>query len=421
MTRKPKISPPPVDLRTDPSVIQQVRHYRLITPLYGGGVEPNKADPISVVRGSEVRGHLRFWWRAMRGNQNGSTTAAMLQREAEIWGIAGGAGNGGPSKVIIELQNTDPGMVFQAEDNRGQPIKDIGHFRSKDSYVAFPLRNQSAVLFENVCFDLVISFPRVYEDDVNAALWAWETFGGIGARTRRGFGALACESIDDINNPLVSQEGLEDDIDEHLKEYIVNRSFPRGVPHLKPGSNYKVVKSENSLEVDAWRRLINNYQAFRQSRPGGNPRHPGRSHWPEPDMIRRLTGSHKQPNHRPVHPVHKFPRAKFGLPIIFQFKDRDDPENTTLQGLGDIDRMASPLILRPLRCADGAAGLAIILEWDPISPGDEQYTPPGGLQLISGTRSWPVKSDLDPDDIADIEPLRIVREHNPLTAFLDTL
>ena len=58
-----------------------------------------------------------------------------------------------------------------------------------------------------------------------------------------------------------------------------------------------------------------------------------------------------------------FPRAEFGLPIIFQFKDRrTDPEETTL--IPDIDgaeRLASPLILKPIACSEAEAFPAIIV------------------------------------------------------------
>ena len=48
--------------------------------------------------------------------------------------------------------------------------------------------------------------------------------------------------------------------------------------------------------------------------------------------------------------VDAFPRAAFGMPIIFHFKDKPDPGDTTLQPAGkDLDRFASPLVLRPYR------------------------------------------------------------------------
>ena len=38
-------------------VLAWERTYTLLTPLFGGGVEPREADPVSVVRATAVRGH----------------------------------------------------------------------------------------------------------------------------------------------------------------------------------------------------------------------------------------------------------------------------------------------------------------------------------------------------------------------------
>jgi CRISPR-associated protein Cmr1 len=65
-------------------------------------------------------------------------------------------------------------------------------------------------------------------------------------------------------------------------------------------------------------------------------------------------------------PDNAYPRAEFGLPIIFHFKDANDPPDTQLYpvfpGPGKIkaDRMASPLILRAIRCANGETYSVII-------------------------------------------------------------
>ena len=41
-------------------------------------------------------------------------------------------------------------------------------------------------VWKDVHFTLTIVYPKAKSKEVEAALWAWETFGGIGARTRRG-------------------------------------------------------------------------------------------------------------------------------------------------------------------------------------------------------------------------------------------
>ncbi len=81
-------------------------------------------------------------------------------------------------------------------------------------------------------------------------------------------------------------------------------------------------------------------------------RHPGRSYWPEADTIRKLTKKSKPSHKQPVTTVDAFPRAVFGMPIIFDFNDRTktDPPKTTLLPVVDgkkKGRLASALILRP--------------------------------------------------------------------------
>src|ERR1039457_7141775 len=76
----------------------------VITPMFGGSAEKRKVDPDHPVRVSEIRGSLRFWWRATRG-------AACLDldelraEEGKIWGTTEER-----SLVGIEL-DTNPGQA----------------------------------------------------------------------------------------------------------------------------------------------------------------------------------------------------------------------------------------------------------------------------------------------------------------------
>jgi len=76
MNRKPKFSPlkiayehPSYKAGKNPSAftvgehtyITETRSYRLITPLFGGGVKAGVNDPITPIRASGIRGQLRFY------------------------------------------------------------------------------------------------------------------------------------------------------------------------------------------------------------------------------------------------------------------------------------------------------------------------------------------------------------------------
>lgn len=445
----PKDKPlPEVKQRVDPDRIVQVRRYKLITPLYGGGVTPGEADPITVVRATEVRGHLRFWWRATRGGQFGGNLSKMRQAEEAIWGSAAGKGKPGPSAVAIRVLDwlNQPQLSKVSVRKRGQmEIVDVGDPSSPYSYVAFPLRetdNKPAGHFrkEGVEFSLEIKLAQKYTevefsrsekitldliDEVNAAIWAWETFGGIGARTRRGFGALLCLQRDGRPWQMPRSHELDRWLNEQLKLHVTSGPWPDNVPHLNRDMTDALRKGPSSgrqKAVDAWQWLFGRFRQFRQDRYPKYGKPYGRSKWPEPDEVRRRASTYadgfikgRQKIHRPVHPVRKFPRGRFGLPIIFQFKDEDvrigDPNPATLEG-AEHERYSSRLILRPIMCSDNKAfGLACVLDAPP--------DPPGGYTLSVGTTKVAVHADLSSTEAGRIDPLN--GEPDVLKSFLDFL
>ncbi|WP_457637904.1 type III-B CRISPR module RAMP protein Cmr1 [Oceanithermus sp.] len=402
MPRKVKL---PEDFRPDDaglwekkSVETKVREYRLVTPLFGGGVEPRYADPITTVRTTEIKGQLRFWWRAVRGWQAEGSLDSLLDLEEKIWG--GVFKSKSASKAILEVQLLNKGKdeePFEHVPGKKFP-KPKPHVAP--SYLAFPLQptRQDSTIYPvrtGVRFKLVLMFPKAYEEEVCAALWAWETFGGLGARTRRGFGAVMPK---DFNPPSIK------DVRSKLRELIKGSNWPEGVPHLHPDGLFY-------LYPGSWRNLADAYKNFRQWRGEERERNkPGRSKWPEPDEIRRLTNSHSS-GHKPRHPVRKFPRGQFGLPIIFHFKDRGDPIDATLKGK-ELERLASPLGFKPY--GEKGPVLVYVLEGSRRLP--EPYI------LETSRRTFDVDVELTAEEAAEIEPLRAAGANpDPVEAFVEWL
>jgi len=407
-------------------LVTLVRRYELITPLFGGGVEPGVADPVTLVRGSEIRGHLRFWWRACRGGRFNGDLRAMKEVEDLLWGAASTAKKPRPSQVQIEVEVNNRGQEeqpFQTRTRASQNWRDL-------AYAAFPLQEALGKVRTGVKFTVTINYPlhptllrgtqwdiesdsgniEKIKKEVEAALWAWETFGGIGARTRRGFGALRNM---DAPSPQVNQ--VQQFIQAGLQQHVTAGTWPSGVPHLAHNVRMKISAAYPNSRA-AWVYLIRRLKDFRQSRnPGTAPNRPGRSKWPEPDAIRRLfTG--RVPAHTPSLTMpDKFPRAALGLPIVFKFKSDDeaagDPTKTTLEGqLQNRTRFASPLILRPLACSGGqAVGIAIILQGSNVPP----------LVLKDAPGNPPVQATLTQAEANAIPPLS--GNTDVLQAFLNTL
>ena len=415
-----KIDKQAVTAKREEKFVTQIRQYKLITPLFGGGAETKKADAVKIIRETEIRGQLRFWWRAIRGV---GTIKEMSEKEAEIFGTTASEKDGnklGASKV----------KVFVKIDKEGNPsnpflMNDRNFPRAtkqweKIAYIAFPLQPTSdeikkklhlpmKEIVSDIEFTLEISFPENDRKDVEASLWAWETLGGVGGRTRRGFGSIELQTITengenksfeikDENGEIGRREksvssGLtdfkkffNDNISEFTKD-LGGKSFDKDVPHISENSEFKIQPRNKSQE--AWEFLIKKLQDFRQARPMNEIRGRidyGRSYWSEPDAIRHryleenpdkenslLHLPKKQSND--VENVDKFPRAVFGLPIVFHFpvkrEDREngwiEPPDTELKPIKH-ERLSSPLILKTVACEDGKfIALAFVLETPKLS------------------------------------------------------
>jgi CRISPR-associated protein Cmr1 len=144
--------------------------------------------------------------------------------------------------------------------------------------------------------------------------------------------------------PETVNQWLKEKIDEYELKFDIEHAWPTLSRQILTGST-----EENSLK--AWKNAFKPLRDFRQAEDIGRNKgsqRPGRSRWPEPDTLRRIF--RYSPQHKPDPDMPDgFPRAMFGLPIIFEFRgDPKDPPKSELYPRGK-KRMGSPIILRPLK------------------------------------------------------------------------
>lgn len=87
--------------RSGPELVELRVRLEVTTPILGGSHQTRAIDDVDVVRAPSVRGHLRFWWRALYAAQYTSADA-LHQRESALWGRAA-TDDGGRSAVEIRL------------------------------------------------------------------------------------------------------------------------------------------------------------------------------------------------------------------------------------------------------------------------------------------------------------------------------
>lgn len=363
------------------------------TPLFGGGVEAGTPDETMPIRATAIRGQLQFWWRATRGARFASFRE-LFARHAEVWGSVG-KDKARRSPIEVSVRAVSHARVracaqwtWDARARRGSGgwrLRWDQLFHGQElPYALFPFQGTSptspesspdpppAAFIEHASFELHLRFPGDLEEDVETAVWAWVNFGGLGSRTRRGCGALLCQEL--------APNGIGD-IARWFRDGCdgIDRSIgPRAWTTL-PASI--LVATERALHpIEAWKQAIGLLQHFRQgknfARNQGKPPRPGRSRYPEPETIRRVTRRRSSRHERtPQIPDNAFPRAELGLPIIFHFQDerKGEPHDTFLYPAGSsngerLERMASPLILAPLLLRDGTAvPLILRLVTQPLS------------------------------------------------------
>lgn len=426
-----------------------------ITPVIGGGVSAREPDLVDRVRIPAIRGQLRKWWRALEplsakqgsSEQNVVDSTSLFKQEAELWGgielpkeAKEARGSKEPdtrrSRVSLRLL----GVPSFADKPAGRYEGSRGQYRAIPSweggaelgYALFPLQYERNELRQITTIDpptrdlrhglafkleVVLSLLpdqslRVEVQRLLATLWAWITFGGLGARTTRGFGALALQEKDrqvilptlELVTPSGSRSEKSDQdelraLRQTIRECFTPPTSQKVSTWLSEGMN-KLFQSSHETRtsnehcpfprlpprallvgaprpsaLEALKGCLGRFKHFRQAegfarRRGSQQGRPGRSFWPEPDTLRRLAQKMRKAKfttHPPLSPDATFdgaPRAGFGMPLNIAFKDNDDQvANGMLVPAFDGRRWTSPLLLRPLRIQDGQVVMLVIRLW----------------------------------------------------------
>lgn len=386
---------------------------RTITPVVGGGVKPLDADPLEPVRIPGIRGHLREWWRRLYGGAD-QDPEELFEREARLWGGVGvGKGKhvggrrreepGERSRVVLRL---DP-----AKSKRGTPHRPgagpvaSDRVRPNDpdfAYGLFGLREKTPQGIEythalgyELSFRLIVTFRtgrgRSAAEELRdplrellASIWAWVHLGGVGARTRRGFGALELVRSADLEG---LPRGLEDLASDWKPFFTLGGrgfeslfgGFCNAADATNPSWPPMLFLGSEGTAFNSQKELLKDLREFRQgagiARDPGSPR-PGQSRWPEGNLMRlrrdaSATWEHAVPQSVQAQQADLgAPRAAFGLPIVMHFKSDQNPRNggkRDADACGQIlppnrlERWASPLLLRPVRSGDLYRPLAVLL------------------------------------------------------------
>ncbi|PZA07709.1 MULTISPECIES: type III-B CRISPR module RAMP protein Cmr1 [unclassified Meiothermus] len=343
----------PAPTLTEPKLETWTLKLKTITPLFGGSATPREVDPENPVRAASVRGHLRFWWRAVAG-----AAEKLFEAEEAIWGSAEKHG-----KVALRV----------LEPNAGQPVRPSELVPDKGAAKTGPMERfflhpfnenkreglPEASGLKSVEFTLELDVTQLSPEEkeqLKTALRAWIAFGGVGARTRRGVGAL--EALSDVSEWLPASPNqlkawfVVSPIAEPQHTTLAGAVICLGQPH-KPNANdpYK--------GQAPWRELGRFWARFRKGHFLEDPQ-TGQTmkytpmaggKWRDHQTLKNL--GHHQQEVALVKPY-------LGLPIVYQ-RLGNSFSGTLEAPHPQGRRMASPVILKPMAFADGSLRPAVII------------------------------------------------------------
>jgi CRISPR-associated protein Cmr1 len=161
---------------------------RVVTPAFLGGADPARTAELRV---PSIKGQLRFWYRA--------TDPDFRRHEQRLFGST----DSGQSSFLLALEGGQPASSFI------EAAGESWHKASELGYLGFGpvLRDNNLKQFltrrpyvkPGYSFAVRLLFkpwlPASDQDRIIRAVKAWTLFGGLGARSRRGFGSLQVEKL----------------------------------------------------------------------------------------------------------------------------------------------------------------------------------------------------------------------------------
>lgn len=368
--------------------------YDLITPAFLGGADRAKAE----LRVPSFKGALRFWWRALQG-QHLHDAGKLRKREAQLFGSA----EAGQSRVSMRLlvpasppcagkgelvEKMLPRASGRPSPARGHGLRYLGYGvinASNGELTRSCVRSPCTVrvrlvwrpLSEERDDDTLQHTAAEARDEIAQALVALGTLGGVGARSRRGFGSMALRELV-VTGAAIPAPWRAPETAEKLRENIESlyaghgrAALPEWTALSRRARHVLLVpqQSEATDELTLLDRLgceLVRFRSFgRNGRILDGSEKAARLFESDHDLYKTVTVRRGRADRHPQ-------RVVFGLPHNYS---RDFGVTPAVR---ELDRRASPLLLHVHRCG---ATPVLVLSFLPA-----RFLPQGQDRLRVGTR-----------------------------------
>ena len=326
-------------------------HYEIVTPMFIGGGETQEPPEL---RPPSIKGALRFWWRALQWgaclqaeNNNTSDALKLLhEREAALFGAAAKDDKYGQGKLQLRLKLEKSLKEAQLTKlSSGQTYllgQGLYHFRNG-------LLKKALDANQNFTIRLKLA-DDVEPEAVLNTLLLWGLLGGLGSRSRKGWGSVAIRSLkytgkSGIEIPVIpaSLEAYK----ETVKKLLSNKatalppftafSDKTRIDLSKTGTNALSLLGDIGLEMQMYRSY------GKDGKVAGKDAE--RNFKDDHDMVLKFAGGEKITTHPK--------RVMFGLPHNYFFSNGAKVDVHALDSNGSEHRRSSPIFIHVHKFASG--------------------------------------------------------------------
>ena len=343
--------------------------YRVVTPLFCAGSDPDRPE----LRVPSFKGVLRYWWRALAWSRCGADLETIRQQEDALFGSAGGGQARVSMRLALDLASDHQQRDLRVRQSRhgsdsspqrvlkDEVLKVLGQGVVGDGarYLGYGVMKAFGSQKGQVtrsCFQAPFNFTvlmrgrKLNETMVTSlkdALIALGTIGGMGAKSRKGYGSLVIQSLRvdgaEYWKPPQSLRGLGDVI-RTFRRGDSKRTFPEFTA-LSQSSRHVLLSSDMSEPLgmlDLVGREMVRFRSWGHKGKVLGTVESERNFKPDHDLMRK--------EYRENHPE----RIAFGLPHNYgREKERQvEPYDDAL------DRRASPLFIHIHEC--GSMPVAVL-------------------------------------------------------------
>ena len=322
----------------EPAGCTQIKaSFVLVTPAYLRG-----AGQRAELRTASFKGVLRFWWRALRwaavraASADDSSALTELQRqEAELFGSAASdvvaqSGQGLIRNLSVEAVTHRPVAIRKAGTNV-TPMEAylLGVGLSRQNVTTANALDAGARFEMTLLIDAKSAFTRDFQKGLTDAIMLMGIVGGIGARSRRGLGSLAVQSLS-INHQAQEVPDSPEALQDWLQALQISNPGVAGLPPftaLSQATAWEVLSDNvdrlEFLIADTSKAMVR-YRSYGRKVGAGRPRE---NSIPEQVLSPQFSDDHDAIadamfNH--VKPVFAPRRVAFGLPHNYRFSSRDE-------------------------------------------------------------------------------------------------